>query len=153
MANYISLHIEEKCVRVGGVLIIRKWLTSYLKQCGIKSYFIRVLFVPSSRIERLNTTFLNHEYSTDIITFDLSESKTHMDAELYICPSVVYENSLSYSSNYKYEMLRVIIHGLLHLTGYNDKTIKEKKEMRDVEDYWIREVKDVSKIYFSRGTQ
>jgi rRNA maturation RNase YbeY len=90
-------------------------------------------FVSREKIEEINKTYLNHSYSTDIITFDYSENK-HLSGEVYICPDVVRENAVDYDIAFVQELKRVIIHGVLHLVGYKDSTAEERMVMRARED-------------------
>ena len=72
--------------------------------------------------------------SDDIITFDNSEEEGKIEADIFISVDRVQENALSLDKNFDEELHRVIMHGLLHLVGYNDKTDEEKSEMRKKED-------------------
>ena len=91
----------------------------------------------SSLIE-INREFLNHNYYTDVISFRYN-SGTIVDGEIYISCQTVKMNAKNYKVSYTEEMIRVIIHGVLHLCGYNDETSDEKLVMRKKEDYWLDE--------------
>ena len=82
----------------------------------------------------MNNEFLQHNYYTDILTFNLSESKKEIIAEIFISIDRVRGNSTLFKSSIKKELHRVIIHGVLHLLGYSDKTKSEKLKMRKAED-------------------
>jgi len=82
----------------------------------------------------MNHKYLNHNTFTDIITFDNSEKEAELEADIYISIDRVRENSLSLEVEFDVEIHRVLIHGLLHLFGFSDKTEAEKKEMREKED-------------------
>ena len=86
----------------------------------------------------INRRFLNHDYYTDIITFDISETKGEVKGEIYISVDRVKENAKELNQNYSMEMLRVIFHGALHLCEYKDKSKSEQLEMRRREDYYLR---------------
>lgn len=91
----------------------------------------------------INREFLKHDYFTDVIAF--SESNDNIiNGEIYISIETVKNNATNYKVSLKQEVIRVMIHGTLHLCGYSDNTVKEKKRMREVEDYWInRESKEI----------
>jgi len=85
----------------------------------------------------LNKEFLNHDAYTDILTFTLSAKKTSIIAEIYISVERVIENARKLNNEYYDELLRVMIHGILHLCGYSDHTTKEKLQMRKKEDFYL----------------
>ena len=89
---------------------------------------ITYIFCSDEEILRINKYYLNHNYYTDIITFDYSEGDK-LSGDLFISLETVKTNSEKFKTSYDEELRRVIVHGILHLCGYNDKTSKEKKEM------------------------
>jgi len=84
----------------------------------------------------INYRFLNHDYFTDIVTFDYCRDKT-ISGDFFISIDRVNENSKLYNVAFEDELLRVIVHGLLHLFGFKDKSKDEKKLMRELEDNCI----------------
>jgi rRNA maturation RNase YbeY len=94
------------------------------------------IFTSDKRLLEINRQFLQHDYYTDIITFDLSDSKS-TKAEVYISIDRVKENTRIHGTSFKSELHRVIFHGVLHLCGYKDKTKKEKEEMRGMEAFYL----------------
>jgi len=90
---------------------------------------------------KLNQDHLNHDTYTDVITFDLSDKEGVIDGEIYISMDRIKENAAIYNSDFWTEYVRVVSHGVLHLLGYNDKTEKTSKTMRDKElyaiNYWL----------------
>lgn len=84
----------------------------------------------------INKSYLSHDYYTDIITFDLTENSA-ICGDVYISIDTVKDNAASNGIAFKNELLRVIIHGALHLCGYKDKTTKQIKLMRSKEDYYL----------------
>lgn len=98
---------------------------------------INYIFCSDKRLLEINQQFLQHDYFTDIITFDLSESKA-VEAEVYISIDRVKENARTLGISFKSELHRVIFHGALHLCGHGDKSGKEKREMRKLEEHYLR---------------
>ncbi len=89
-------------------------------------------------LKEINRKFLNHDYYTDVISFRYSKGNI-IDGEVYISKDTVKSNAKNYKVSYKKEMLRVIVHGILHLCGFDDKTKFQKQRMRKMEDYWLNE--------------
>ena len=85
----------------------------------------------------INQKFLNHDTYTDIITFDQSDSEDELDGEIYISLDRVRENAQKFEVTFEKELHRVMVHGLLHLAGFSDKTEEEKKLMREKEEEYI----------------
>lgn len=120
----------------------RKKLKSFLINTASKTRSVEslnIIFCNDEYLLSINRQFLNHDYYTDIITFDLSpSSKSPIVAELYISVDRVKENASSLGDAYYKELHRVVFHGLLHLLGHGDKTSVDKDKMRKLEDKLIR---------------
>ena len=97
---------------------------------------ITVVFCNDEYLLDLNRTYLNHDYYTDIITFDYSE-EIIISGDLFISIDRVIENSSSFDVSFNHELSRVIYHGVLHLCGYKDKSEDELKAMRAKENYYL----------------
>jgi probable rRNA maturation factor len=91
----------------------------------------------------LNVRFLEHDYETDVITFSYNEGRV-IKGEVYLSLETVKANAINYKVSLTDELIRVIIHGTLHLCDYNDRTDKEKKDMRFLEDKWLAVYKERS---------
>ncbi len=89
-------------------------------------------------IHEYNKTYLNHDYATDIITFNYSLKKKELIAELLISTESAMRNSISFKNKFEEEIVRLISHGLLHLAGFKDKTISQKRIMRKKENELIK---------------
>jgi probable rRNA maturation factor len=112
---------------------VKSWIKKVFRQermtCGQLYYF----FCTDEHLLNINKEFLNHKTYTDIITFDYSEKKT-VSGEIFISIDRVRENAKKYKQPFHEELKRIVIHGVLHLCGYKDKSAKDKKVMRNKED-------------------
>ena len=99
---------------------------------------LQYIFCSDEYLLEINKQHLNHNYYTDIITFDLSETPDAVTGEIYISIDRVKENAKTYKVPFKQELLRVIFHGALHLCGYKDKTEKDQALMRKAEDKYLQ---------------
>ena len=116
---------------------IKEWLKLVAFEEGNKIQNLNFLIVGDKRMIHFNKTYLNHDYSTDIITFDSSENK-NISGDIVISIERVKENSKKYKVKLEDELRRVMVHGLLHLLGYDDKNEKEKKRIRKKENYYLK---------------
>ena len=116
---------------------IRKVAASYGKKVGEIGY----LFVDDEKILEVNNQFLGHDYYTDIITFDYCEDKT-ISGDIYISVDTVFTNADKYGRPYDEELHRVIIHGILHLCGINDKGPGEREIMEAAENKALAMLKE-----------
>jgi rRNA maturation RNase YbeY len=115
---------------------ISQWLKQVLAGEGKKAGDLCYVFVPDGKILDINRQFLHHNYYTDIITFDYSTDKA-VSGEMYISIDTVQSNAREYQTGFHDELLRVMVHGLLHLCGYNDRTKKERQQMRAAETKYL----------------
>jgi rRNA maturation RNase YbeY len=97
---------------------------------------LNFILTNDKELKEINIEFLKHNYYTDVICFDYG-GKNIINGEIYISIETVKKNAKNYKVSYNKELLRVIIHGVLHMCGYDDKRIKDKTEMKDREDYWL----------------
>ncbi|GAB1451436.1 rRNA maturation RNase YbeY [Draconibacterium sp.] len=100
---------------------------------------VSIIFCSDKYLLDINVNYLNHNYYTDIITFNYVEGDI-LSGDLFISVDRVKENAMEYDVIWPKELYRVIFHGLLHLVGYNDKTDEEVKIMREKEDFYLSEV-------------
>jgi rRNA maturation RNase YbeY len=117
---------------------ISAWIKSIAAQNGKRVGEIAYIFCTDERILEINRQYLNHDYYTDIITFDYSENKT-VSGDIFISMDTVRSNAEKFNAGLENELYRVIIHGILHLCGYKDKSASEEKIMRNREDEALKE--------------
>ena len=111
------------------------------KQClkeGVHIKTLQYVFCSDAFLLDINKRFLNHNFYTDIISFDLSEQKGLLIGDVYISIDRVKENAKTEGNLYMHELLRVIFHGALHFCGYKDKKPADQKIMRSMEDKWLK---------------
>ena len=111
------------------------------KQClkeGVHIKTLQYVFCSDTFLLDINKRFLNHNFYTDIISFDLSEQKGSLIGDVYISIDRVKENAKTEGNLYTHELLRVIFHGALHFCGYKDKKPADQKTMRSMEDKWLK---------------
>ena len=99
---------------------------------------ISYIFCDDEYLLSINRRFLNHNYYTDIITFNLSGVEAQIIGEVYISSERVLENSAFLDVDFNEELLRVIFHGALHLSGYSDNTKAQTRLMRKAEDKYLK---------------
>lgn len=136
----ITYHSENISFNLKGKREINNWIKSVvsdlqfsLKMTNYKVGDINIVFCNDTYLLEINQKYLNHNYFTDIITFDYSENGI-ISGDLFISVDTVKENSLKFKVSFDEEIKRVIIHGVLHLLGYKDKTKSEKLKMKDAEN-------------------
>lgn len=116
---------------------IKVWLQGIAKQENRKLGDLNYIFCSDEYLLDVNRQYLNHDYYTDIITFDNSESPSRIDGDIFISIDRVQDNAQTIGVAFETELKRVLAHGLLHLIGYGDKTEDDQKQMRAKEDYYI----------------
>jgi rRNA maturation RNase YbeY len=118
----------------------RRWLRSWLVEVAARHEarieHLSYAFGSSAWMANLNQEFLNHEGDTDILTFDYSENPEDgiIHGECCISPSMIREQAKVWGASFEDEMHRVLVHGLLHLLGYDDQTDQDKRTMRRLEE-------------------
>ena len=103
-----------------------------------KAERLSIIFCSDAYLLEINKQYLQHNYFTDIITFNLSPLDAPIEGEIYISVDTVHVNAAEYNVTMEEELHRVVFHGVLHLCGYGDSSLKEKKLMRQKEDEYIK---------------
>jgi probable rRNA maturation factor len=134
----LGIHIEYGEWK--GSIRIPSGFKKVVREIGLKEKRklgeICFIFVSEKEIVRINREFLKHDYITDVITFS-NNMKSLVGGDIFICPQMVFLNAVNYGSDNYTELFRVMIHGVLHLTGYMDASDEEKGIMRGREDYYL----------------
>lgn len=134
MIRYFSEEIEFK---PNDAQAISDWLetsiVSEAKNVGALSF----IFCTDDQLLEINQQHLNHDFFTDVITFDYGEGSSTLSGDIFISIDRVKDNASSLSVEFNNELHRVMVHGVLHLCGYKDKTEADEKEMRMKEDHYL----------------
>ncbi len=129
----ISFSNEDKNFNLKNKLKVKSWIKdSIIKHNNIPGD-INVVFTSDDYLYNMNLQYLNHDYYTDIITFNYNSGNV-ISGDLFISIDRVRENAQKFNVSFQEELLRVIIHGVLHLLGFDDKTDVERQKMREKEN-------------------
>lgn len=114
----------------------KDWLINLITNEGKKAGEINYIFCDDEYLLQVNKEYLQHDYYTDIITFDYVKGKT-ISGDIFVSLPRIFDNAETLSKDFDSEFFRVLAHGILHLCGYKDKTDEEISEMRNKEDYYL----------------
>ena len=113
--------------------VLNNWITTVCSNEGFIFSDVALIFCSDDYLLEVNRTHLDHDYYTDIITFDYTDNQ-EVSGDLFISLDRVKENAESFEVSFEHELHRVIIHGILHLCGYKDKSDEDEKLMRSKEN-------------------
>lgn len=129
----INFYNEDVDFKLKNKLILKRWIKQVIDSYGFKAGELSYIFCSDDKILEVNRQFLQHDYYTDVITFDYDEDGV-VSGDMYISVDTVRTNAEQYAPSFEREMQRVIIHGVLHLCGLKDKQPDEEKKMRAAEE-------------------
>lgn len=132
----IAFLFEDVAYRLRNRRVLRSWIADAVVREGYKEGALNYVFCSDERLREANKQFLNHDYYTDIITFDDSVEGV-LSGDMMISVDRVRENARGLNVRFEDEMHRVLAHGTLHLAGMKDGTEDEKRAMRSAEDRWL----------------
>ncbi len=129
----ISFSTADTAFKYKAKAPVRKWLELFSVSKSFVLSNLSIVFCSDEFLLKMNVEYLQHDFYTDIITFDYSEGKS-ISGELFISVDRVKDNAIALNKSFESELLRVIAHGVLHLMGYKDKSKADQKKMRSEED-------------------
>lgn len=134
MNKEVNFFTEDIEFNLAHSAILTEWLLMLAEQHGFEVDTLNYIFCSDEYLLQINQTYLDHDYYTDIITFNHSEEEDVLLSDIYISIDRVKDNASEMNISFENELHRVIVHGFIHLLGYSDKTDSEKETMRQKED-------------------
>ena len=132
----ISFHCKHSQYRPANKSRITEWLNKSVQHQKKSIGNISIVFCSDEHLLQINKQYLNHNYFTDIITFDYSTNNV-ISGDLFVSIDRLRDNAANLEINLQLEVRRVLVHGVLHLCGYNDKSPADKKLMTAKEDFYL----------------
>jgi rRNA maturation RNase YbeY len=134
----INFHVEDIDFKIQQKQKLKTWLKGVIVSEGFMPGDLNYVFCSDDYLLKINVEYLEHDYLTDIITFDNSEEKELIEGDIFISIDRVKDNAKTFQVTDDYELKRVMVHGVLHLCGYPDKTADEEKLMRAKENHYLQ---------------
>jgi len=136
--SLVSFHFEDVDVELPEAQMLTDWLLGVADSEGKAFVELNYIFCSDERLREMNVEFLDHDYYTDVITFPYTENAIHGD--VFISAERVDDNAQSLGVTFEQELCRVLVHGVLHLAGYLDKTEEAERVMREREDFYLGKI-------------
>ena len=133
----ISFFSEDIDFKVPQSRKIKAWIKNTAETEGCKLNQLNYIFCSDEHLLNVNLQYLNHDFYTDIITFDNSEFENEIEGDIFVSIERVKENATKFGKSFGEELRRVLVHGVLHLVGFDDKTDDEEIKMREKEDFYL----------------
>ncbi len=134
-ASSVSVFYDEVDFNLPDEQVVENWIQKVMREEGKRIKNINIVFCSDESLLDLNRSYLLHDYYTDVLTFPYQ--KDPIEGEIYISVDRISENAISHKKTLIEEALRVIIHGVLHLCGYDDSEEKSKAIMTGKEDHYL----------------
>jgi rRNA maturation RNase YbeY len=131
---YFSEDIQFK---LPNTKLITGWIHNVIRQEDYQLVNLNFIFCSDKFLHEKNLEYLQHDTLTDVITFSYANKQNSIEGEIYISVERVLDNATTYQIDFWQELYTVMIHGVLHLLGYNDETLLEQQEMRSKENIYI----------------
>jgi probable rRNA maturation factor len=137
MSKNIRFFSEEVNFELKNKVALRNWIAKAASNEGYSIKSINYIFCNDDYLHKINVEYLDHDTLTDIITFDNSEDPGRIESDIFISIDTVASNANDLNITFEVELHRVIIHGLLHLCGYKDKSPQDAILMREKENHYL----------------
>ncbi len=135
MNKYNLKVFNSSSIRFLPIKSVKKSIETLLLDYKISEATVSFIYMDNNEIQEINKQYLEHDYPTDVITFSLEDDK--IDGEIYIGAQIAKEQADEYKVSIKNEILRLAVHGTLHLLGYDDNTDEKRLEMHQLENKYI----------------
>ena len=139
----IKFFTEDTKFNLKNKNLIKSWVNSVITSVNKETGNINFIFTSDKHLLKINKEYLSHKYYTDIITFNYCENEI-VSGDIFISIETVKNNSSRFNVTIIEELHRVIIHGILHLLGFDDQSDEEKVVMREKENYYLERLKNLS---------
>jgi probable rRNA maturation factor len=133
----VNFFNEDITFKLKNKIGLKKWIRSAIKAEGYTLQELNYIFCSDQYLLQINQQYLDHDTYTDIITFDNSDKHKVITGDIFISIERIRENAVKFNTGEDDELHRVIIHGALHLVGYQDKQAESKKRMTQMEDHYL----------------
>lgn len=134
----VSFHFEDVAFALPDQQMLTAWLVGVAGSEGRPFVEVNYIFCSDERLREMNVEFLDHDYYTDVITFPYAEDVIHGD--VFISSERVADNAQTLGVPFEHELCRVLVHGVLHLSGYLDKSEAAERVMREKEDFYLQRI-------------
>jgi len=133
----ITFFEEDINYKLKNKIRVKQWINDTIRAEGFKLSELAYIFCSDAYLLKINQQYLDHDTYTDIITFDNSERDDVVLGDIFISIERIRENATKFNVSENTELHRVIVHGVLHLLGYKDKTATDKQKMTEKEDFYL----------------
>lgn len=135
----ITYNFEDINLEIPKLELLNDWIKKIIEQEECVLLLLNFIFCTDQKLHAINLEYLNHDTYTDIITFPFSQTP-QIEGDIFISIDRIKENAEKFEVKFQQELFRVMIHGVLHLCGYGDKTEEEKKRMRQKENEALSQI-------------
>ena len=137
MSSPIQFFSEDTEFVLKSKTVIRRWITGVIRDNNRRPWYLNFIFCSDEYLLELNRTYLKHDTFTDILTFPYDDDPELVSGDIFISVERVHENAKKFGQNIEQEMCRVMVHGVLHLIGFDDHGKAKRMKMREMEEKYL----------------